>query len=120
MPEPFKNWLGEGPIRDMAAHLARVDPAFDQAAFVAYAIEGLGSLELKQRSARIIDALEKFLPSDYRAAVQVLLDSLAPETNATVSEVSEGSTSAGIAGWPVMPMADYVSSRGQDDVSILA
>ncbi len=116
MAEPFKNWLGEGPIRAMAVHLARAEPTFDEAAFVAFTIEGLDSLELKQRSARIADALERFLPTNYRAAAKVLLDSLDPVTNATVAEVVEGSTDAGIAGWPVMPMADYISRRGQDDI----
>jgi len=116
MPEPFKNWLGEGPIRDMAAHLARVEDTFDEPGFVAFAIDGLAGLELKERSSRIADALERFLPTNYRASAKVLIDSLDPMTNATVAEIVEGSTDAGISGWPVMPMADYISNRGQDDV----
>ncbi len=116
MPEPFKNWLGEGPIRDMAAHLARVESTFDEPGFVAFAIDGLDGLELKERSSRIADGLERFLPTNYRASAKVLIDSLDPVTNATVAEIVEGSTDAGISGWPVMPMADYISNRGQDDV----
>ncbi len=120
MVEPFKNFFGVAPIRSLARHLARVYPDFSEQEFVAFAIAGLDQLELKERSSQITDGLVKFLPTDFRAATQVLLNSLHPETRfgiAETAEASEGATdSLGIAGWLVMPMADYVTRVGLGDV----
>ncbi len=120
MVEPFKNFFGVDPIRSLARHLVRAHPDFSEQEFVAFASAGLDQLELKERSAQITDGLVKFLPADSREATGVLLDSLHPETRfgiAETAEASEGVTdSLGIAGWLVMPMADYVTRVGLDDV----
>ncbi len=117
MAEPFKNMLDENVIRGMSTHIKEANPAFDSAGFVAFAVAGLVDLELKQRSNQITEALEQFLPEDFKAATDILLASLEPRTDLGVTEVSDPGTN-GIAGWPVMPMADYVASRGQDDVDV--
>lgn len=116
MVEPFKNFFGVEPIRSMARHLARAEPTFPEADFVRYAIRDLEDLELKERSSQITDALAEFLPSDYRQATQVLLDSLHPDTNLGIADMDEATAKLGIAGWLVMPMADYVARMGLDDV----
>lgn len=116
MVEPFKNFFGPEPIRDLARHLSRVSPTFPESDFLSHALEGLDELELKQRSTQITDALIRFLPSDYHQATQVLLDSLHPETSFGINEMEETRTELGVAGWMVMPMADLVSRRGMDDI----
>ena len=116
MAEPFKNMLGEGPIRAMAGHLSRVAPGFDGEGFIAHATHGLDALELKQRSTRITDALETFLPDDFSAATDILLASLAPDTGFAIGDMDAGVTEHGILGWPVLPLADYVARHGQDHI----
>ena len=63
MPEPFKNLFNENAIRAMAGHLVRVAPEFDRDGYIDFAVDGLDDLELKERSSRITDALERFLPA---------------------------------------------------------
>ena len=116
MVEPFKNFFGVEPIRSLAGHLARIEPSFLEKEFVAYAIKGLDDLELKERSTQITDGLVKFLPADYRQATEVLLHSLHPETRFGIAEMDEATATLGVAGWLVMPMADYVTRVGLDDV----
>jgi len=116
MVEPFKNFFGVDPIRSLARHLARVESTFSEEGFVAFATEGLDNLELKERSNQITDGLVEFLPNDYRRAAQVLLDSLHPETQFGIEEMDEATATLGVAGWLVMPMADYVTRVGLDDV----
>lgn len=116
MVEPFKNFFGADPIRALARHLARVDPSFPEEEFVEFAIEGLDQLELKERSTQITNGLVEFLPGDYRQATQVLLDCLHPETRFGIAEMDEATAALGVAGWLVMPLADYVSRVGLDDV----
>lgn len=123
MIEPFKNWLGRAAICGMADHLARVAPdfhetGFDDYGFIAYATYGLDDLELKQRSNRICDALERYLPNDFQTAANILVASLEPSSDISLSDMETGITQQGIRGWPVAPMADYIARRGQHDVAL--
>ncbi len=118
MPEPFKNLFNEKAIRAMAGHLVRTAPKFDGQGFIDFAVGGLDDLELKERSSRITDALERFLPGDFIQATKILVASLEPATGLSIGEMEQGSTAAGIRGWPVMPMADYVARHGQDHLML--
>ncbi len=118
MPEPFKNFFNEEIIRAMAGHLVRVAPEFDREGFVAYCLDGLDDLELKQRSDRITAALERFLPEDFETAASILTASLDPATDVSVDAAGECPSTAGIRGWAVMPMADYVARRGQNYLAV--
>ncbi len=118
MPEPLKNLFSETVIRAMAGHLSRCAPDFDADGFIAFAIDGLDGLELKQRSTRITDALERFLPGDITVATEILVASLDPATDMSIGEMEVASTANGIRGWPVMPMADYVARHGQHHLSM--
>ncbi len=108
MPEPFKNLFNEKIISYMGNHLERVWPEFDKVAFVAMAIDNLETLELKQRSAQITDALTAFLPGDFEQAGTIMLDSLAQNDD----------SEDGIKGWAIMPMADYAGLYGQEHFDI--
>lgn len=118
MSEPFKNLFNEDAIRAMAGHLVRITPKFDEKGFIDFAIDGLNDLELKERSSRITDALERFLPGDFVQATEVLVASLEPATDMSIGEMEQGSTATGIRGWPVMPMADYIARRGQHHLAL--
>lgn len=111
MAEPFKNLFNENVIRDMAGHLARAWPAFDQVAFTEVALRNLEGLELKQRSAQITEALKAFLPDDYERAGAIMLTSLAPEE---FPDQDFKPSEAGVSGWAIMPMVDYVGLYGLD------
>lgn len=110
MPEPFKNLFNLPLIDGIGEHLLRHDPAFDRVGFVAAAGEGLEALELKQRSAQITRALERYLPDDFEIACDLMLAALDPDQSDDFS--AEVSGNAGLRGWAVMPMTDYVAARG--------
>ena len=118
MPEPLKNLFDEAAIRTMAHHLASSSPDFNEAGFCDFALEGLEELELKQRSERITDALERHLPDKYPHAVNLMLESLDPYCGTSGVEHGAKVTPKGIRGWPVMPMAEYVARHGQDDLDL--
>ncbi|PHS79018.1 MAG: DNA alkylation repair protein [Rhodospirillaceae bacterium] len=104
MPEPFKNNFDETAISTMAEHLARGNADFNVDSFISFATSGLEDLELKQRSSRLTDALELYLPKDYKTAANILTASL------------DTPKQPGIHGWPIMPMADYIARHGLQDV----
>lgn len=120
MPEPLKNFYSRDLITMMGRHLKRVHPAFDLDGFVHDATTGLDALELKQRSARIRDALHRHLPAQLEQAIDVMLASLHPHDNVELS--SSGMDADGIRGWAVMPMSDLVGRRCGEafDAALLA
>ncbi len=111
MGEPFKNFIDETLVREAAVHLARTAPGFDAPRFVALATEGLESLELKARAMRLADALEATLPAAFDAAAAAIEAALAPpsqDEELGTMRLSE----AGLAGWVLWPMGEYVARRG--------
>jgi len=110
MPEPFKKFFNVPLIESLGKHLHAQNPAFDEHGFVSFACFQLEELELKQRSARITDALERYLPSDFPSAVKMLLGALHPEDDVELS--AQKMDARGVRGWAVMPMADFVARRG--------
>jgi 3-methyladenine DNA glycosylase AlkC len=72
---------------------------------------GLDRLELKQRVAHVANALAATLPADFAAAAAVLERSLAPpRADTDVGKLA--ATDAGLAGWIVWPMTEFVAQRG--------
>lgn len=112
MAEPFKNLFSKRLIAGMAEHLSRAWPAFDEAGFVSAAGRRLRTLELKQRSAQITDALVTYLPDDFERAVAILLKSLAPEDGFEMKSAKVNRL--GIDGWAIMPIAEFVGQHGQE------
>ena len=113
MPEPFKNFFNPTMIAQMGGHLGRADETFDAKEFVRLATTGLEPLELKQRADHIRQALETCLPPDYRRACDAMLAALHVESDVDLSNTEMDDR--GIRGWAIMPMADYVASKGLDD-----
>lgn len=111
MAEPFKERIGAALVRDVGAHLARSWRGFPQRRFVRQALGGLDGLELKARVAHVADVLAACLPSRFDVAAAALEGSLAPareddDLSALVT------TEAGLAGWAVWPMTDFVARYG--------
>ncbi|MGK0155427.1 MAG: 3-methyladenine DNA glycosylase AlkC [Neolewinella sp.] len=111
MAEAFKEWIGTELVRTMAKHLRRVHAAFPRERFVKVATAGLAELELKARVVHVADALAATLPSSFSQAAKVLEQSLAPARSDTdLSKLVP--CDAGLAGWAVWPMTDYVARYG--------
>ena len=112
MTEPFKNFFNVARVEAMAGHLAAHHPALDRAGFVADASGRFETLELKQRSDAIRDALDRHLPDDFSRAVGILTNALASTGPGGMAEDGYSAASDGVHGWLVQPMADYVALRG--------
>ena len=111
MAEAFKEWIGTELVRTMAKHLHRVHPAFPRQRFVKMATAGLAKLELKARVVHVADALAATLPPSFSQAAKVLEQSLAPARRD--DDLSKLATcAAGLAGWAVWPMTEYVARAG--------
>lgn len=115
MPEPFKNLFNLPLIEAMGAALAARAPDFDRTGFTALAGDGLDALELKARSAQITRALEAHLPADFASACALLVATLHPDAGAAGPDVLAQSDAAGLRGWAIMPMADFIAARGLSD-----
>lgn len=113
MAEAFKEWIGPELVRTMSKHLRRVHDAFPERRFVKAATSGLAELELKARVEHVADALAQSLPDAFPKAATVLERSLAPARSDTdLSKLVP--CDAGLAGWAVWPMTDFVARYGLD------
>ncbi len=111
MTEPFKNLINTELIRACGQHLQRAWPEMDARAFVRQASRGLDDLEMKARAMQVADALEQHLPADFEHAAQVIEAALAPPLDhEAVGSVP--TTAAGLAGWIVWPVGEFVARRG--------
>jgi 3-methyladenine DNA glycosylase AlkC len=97
MAEPFKNLIGPAVVRTMAAQLQQGWPAFDRRRFERVALAGLDGLEMKARAMQIATALEATLPRDFDLAAAVL----------------DAGFIAGLEGWGVWGVGEYIARRGQ-------
>lgn len=112
MAEPLKNLIDASTVRAAARHLQRAWPEFDASRFSALALHGLDELELKARAMQLCAALEQTLPDDFDHAAQILEGSLAPpRTDEDWS--AQHNDEAGLAGWVIWPMGEFVARRGQ-------
>jgi 3-methyladenine DNA glycosylase AlkC len=112
MAEAFKNLINAETVRGTATHLRRAWPVFDAARFEALALEGLGSLEFKARAMHLCAALETTLPEDFESAADIIEAALAPACEGEdLSLLRSGP--AGLAGWVMWPLGEYVVRRGQ-------
>lgn len=120
MAEPFKHLLGPREVRAAAAHLARAADRlhrrrarapFQRSEFEARALAGLEGLEFKARAAHIAAALEATLPTEFGAACTLLEAALAPAPSPD-SDTTPPASDAGLAGWIVWPLGEFVARRG--------
>jgi len=112
VPEAFKNLINPGTVREIGAQLARAWPAFERKRFERLALNGLETLEFKARAQHVCNALEATLPDDFERAAGVLEKSLAPVGTRRSTVAPDVATDAGLNGWAVWPLGEYVARRG--------
>jgi 3-methyladenine DNA glycosylase AlkC len=100
MGEPFKNLINRRTVADIGAALVAAWPAFPRESFEQHACAGLDGLELKARAMHLCAALEATLPPDFAQAADVL----------------QVSIDAGLSGWALWPIGEYVARHGQQAV----
>jgi 3-methyladenine DNA glycosylase AlkC len=114
VPEAFKNLINPGTVREIGAQLARAWPAFDHKRFERLALDTLDTLEFKARAQHVCNALEATLPDDFERAAAVLEKSLAPVGTRRSTVAPDAPTDAGLNGWAVWPLGEYIARRGLD------
>jgi hypothetical protein len=112
MDEKFliRDVFNPGVIRDFAKKIKAHWPAFGEAGFLDDVLPNLGSLTYSERSALMTDALRKFLPPEFPAAVEILLACLPPEMGD--AEI------AGFDRFIVLPQTVFVGRYGLDHYEI--
>ncbi len=103
---PLKNVLGETAIQQLAENLGIVLPSFDKDSFIRDSLEGLEPLSIKERGGHIAAAMKKYLPDNYKQAIEVLLKSLTPPLTETEN--------LGLSGMFYMPHVAFVEQYGLD------
>ena len=73
-------------VQKIAKEISVVYPDFEEKKFVSKTAGKFSELELLERVYWIRDCLREFLPEDYAAAVKILLDSLPPPCDPTLSD----------------------------------
>jgi 3-methyladenine DNA glycosylase AlkC len=106
MPSSLKDFFNSQMVAEIARDLRRAHRPFPVPAFQSTCLEGLDQLELLARGWHLADALKKHLPSDFPAAVEVLLRSLGPELGTTESN--------GMAPFRYLPHVFFVARYGLD------
>jgi 3-methyladenine DNA glycosylase AlkC len=106
MAEPFKNLINAQTVRHAGAQLKRAWPGFDQSAFERAAARGLEGLEMKARAMQIAQALDMHLPPDFDRAAAIVERALAP-----LGESAAGEEAAGLSGWIVWSLGEFVARR---------
>lgn len=118
MAEALKHLLDPPLVRWAAGHFARQAAAlgmtFDEVGFVAAALPGLETLELKPRAMQIADALQAALPGAFDDAATLIEATLAPP--AQTEDLGELRLSpAGLGGWILWPVGEVLARSGIGD-----
>lgn len=102
-------------LKYLAGLFQSADPGFDAAGFIDRITADFPALELKQRITRIAEELERVLPNDYAAAVQVILNALPPP-------LDPGRGDDDFGDFIFAPLSDFIARNGLDqpDLSLPA
>ena len=113
MAEAFRNLINEPLVCQPGVQLQRIDPGFDAKRFWRLASRGLDALEMKARAMQIADALEATLPAEFAHAAAQIEAALAPPEAGDAMADLQGMP-AGLRGWILWPVGEFVARRGQD------
>ncbi len=111
--EPFKNLYNDKSIMGMAQIIQSQYPGFKHREFAKNILSTLAQLEMKDRVRLISSQLKNYLPDNYEKAVEVLVNSLAPEASHENSEW-QGDCDNGLSGFMVWPLTQFVEDYGLD------
>jgi len=107
--EPFKNLMSPEVVGFIAIHLGRHVAGFSEEVFKSPLLERLPSLELKQRTQLIADAVHAVLPSELKHRNEVLAAMLHPDP---LDHAGKPSDMDGICGWGLWPLTMVVGQHG--------
>lgn len=115
--EPFKNLFSPALVKHLATVMTEQGIQFDRAAFVNTILAKLETLDLKARSQLIKQQLLKHLPDPlpvYQVALQNMLQPIEdPDSDQIMS-----ASSTKLAGWVLMPVADFIAEKGQQEIPL--
>lgn len=92
-------------VAQVAQEIKQVYPAFESEKFTHETSEKFPALELKQRISWIREMLHKFLPQDYEQAVTIIIKSLPPEKDNTLTDNDFGD-------FIYAPYTDFIATYG--------
>lgn len=92
-------------VEQIAGEIHRVHPSFKKSEFVRDVVAKFPELELKARISWITECLKKYLPSDYKHAVGILVKALPKPNNPELSDDDFGD-------FIYAPYAEYVAKNG--------
>ena len=92
-------------VEMIAREIQEVYPSFEGSDFIKEIVEAFPTLELKERIYHIRNMLYKYLPKDYKEAVNVLLEALPPELDNTKTDDDFGD-------FIYAPYSEYVAMYG--------
>lgn len=110
MAEPLKNSFGTDIPKKIAAMISAVHPQFDTQAFLYDALDGYEALDLTPRGKKIAQTLHTHLPSNYKDAIEILINSLGP--------VLDQTENMGMTPFVYMPHVFYVADYGLNDFEL--
>lgn len=92
-------------VEKLAREISAVYPEFNSRDFVQDVVRRFPSLELKARISWIAECLKKYLPPDYKKALQIILAALPPENNPNLTDDDFGD-------FIYAPYGDFVAKSG--------
>lgn len=92
-------------VEQIAGEIHRVHPSFKRNEFIHDVVNRFPELELKARISWIAECLKKYLPGDYRSAVDILVKALPAPNNPELSDDDFGD-------FIYAPYAEYVAKNG--------
>lgn len=106
----FKHYFDAELAKLLSDKIETVYTEFQSEKFISKVTKETKGLELKARVEVIADSLHKFLPSDYKTAVNILLKILGPENRNETGMFKDG--------YWLMPVAFYVEKYGLDNFKL--
>lgn len=100
-------------VKQLSSELLQAYPDFDKAGFESEVLEAFPQLELKARIDWISNCLRKYLPADYRQALQLILVALPPACDPSLSDDDFGD-------FIYAPYSEFVAQYGcnADDLEL--
>ncbi len=102
----MKDGLGEAAVSRISSGLLAAGAEFSAERFHHDAMDGLGSLALKERVHHLVDVMARYLPSDFEETAKIL--------SHIRDHWDEGDADDSLRGFAAWPVIDYVAKYGID------
>lgn len=113
--EPFKNIFDEIAVKKISKEIKQVYKSFNTKAFEKEVLESLDELELKNRVRLISFTLKKYLTSNYKKNIKILISILSHE-DFDQSNDWHDENNKGISGFITWPLTQFVEDYGLEDL----